>query len=276
MPDSPKKILTVGGWDPCGTYGVAADIKTFATLGCHGMAALSVATVQNSQNWLGADFFSADFVADQLEAILSDYGTDALKTGFLGQEEIIGVVAEKIKKYGISRVIVDPVVLNGSGEVMFKAGVKEAYETYLFPLATVVTPNLSELSYFLTGETLPWTLSDASKKNLAAYYQAHFPYRKQQLITLKGVRNPQPEITFADGWFDGQSFSFTAKEALNSSNLGGSGDTFSAAITAYLAITGELEPSIKAASQFTHKAIQNATNWKLAHGQGPTANFLSG
>ncbi len=274
MSDLPSKVLTIGGWDPCGAYGVAADIKTFATLGCHGMAALSVATVQNSLAWLGAEFFSADFLSKQLDAILSDYGADALKTGFLGNANLIKVVAQKIKQYDLKHVVIDPVVLNAKGEVMFESQVKEAYEDLLFPLATVITPNLKELNYFLTGESTAWDGSSQAKAQLASYYKVHFKTANKPIICLKGLVNAAPSLPFADGWYDGESFHFFKSSFVETQNLSGSGDTFSAALTANLAQSIEPKEAIKLASRFAHEAIRRSKDWSLAKAEGPTGNFI--
>ena len=270
---TPKKVLSIGGWDPCGAYGVAADIKTFASLGCHGMAALSLATVQNSLGWIGAEFFSATFLAQQLDAILSDYGADALKTGFLGNADLIEVVAQKIKNYNIKNIVIDPVVLNGAGEAMFDPAVKEAYENLLFPLATVITPNLKELNYFLTGRSARWSGSSRAKEQLTAYYQQQFKTDNKPLFCLKGLAHAAPGISFADGWFDGQGYGFFQKDVIATKNLSGSGDTFSAALSAYLAKQLDSKDAIRAASQFSHQAIKASASWRLAHAEGPTANF---
>ena len=104
----PNKVLTIGGWDPCGAFGMPADMKTFAALNCHGMGVMTVVTAQNSQGWYGAEFMSADFVAQQLDAVLSDYGAESIKTGFLGRVDLIEVIAAKgFEDHQGVRVIVD-------------------------------------------------------------------------------------------------------------------------------------------------------------------------
>ncbi len=269
--DSPLKILSIGGWDPCGAFGVPADIKTFATLGCHGMAVLTVATAQSSLGWFAAEALPAEFVAKQLDAVLQDYSADALKTGFLGRVEIIKVVAEKIKEYNIQKSVIDPVLINARALPMFPKELNAAYEEYLFPLATVITPNLRELNYLLSGELEPWGLTEASEKIVREYHAKHFA--KSALIALKGVKKNSAASALLDGYFDGNSFVFEEKSLLKTNNVSGSGDTFSAALTAYLAKGHNEKQALILASQFTQKAIKNATEWKLATNAGPTANF---
>lgn len=269
---TPKKVVTVGGWDPCGAFGVPADIKTFAALGCHGMGVLSVATVQNSVSWFDVSFLSAKLVEQQLDAVLSDYGADALKTGFLGRPDIIAVVAQKVLEYKLSRVVVDPVLLNGAGEAMFGLGVKEAYEAFLFPLASVLTPNLRELNYLLTGRTTAWSGSLSDRQLVVDYYAEHFGVRKP-LLTLKGLAASHEVASLSDGWFDGQSFNFEEKRFVDTANVSGSGDTFSAALTAGLGWGLNSKEAMRMASRFTQEAIERSASWRLAEGPGPVGNF---
>ncbi len=269
--DLPLKLLSVGGWDPCGAFGVPADIKTFASLACHGMAVLTVATAQSSLGWFGAEALPAEFVAKQLDAVLQDYGADALKTGFLGSVDTLKVVAEKIKEYNIQTCVIDPVLVNARALPMFPKELNAAYEEYLFPLASVITPNLRELNYLVSGELEPWGLTEVSEKVLRDYHARHFA--KSAIIALKGVQKTADASFLLDGYYDGKLFAFEEKPLLKTNNLSGSGDTFAAALTAYLAQGYEETQALSLASQFTHKAIKNASAWQLATNAGPTANF---
>ena len=140
MSKQPAKTLTIGGWDPCGAFGTAADLKTFTAHQCHGMAILTVATAQNSKTWLGAQFLPAEFVAQQLDAVLSDYGADGVKSGFLGRVDLIEVIVESLTRYQINPLVVDPVLVNNRGVTMFGPEVIAAYREKLIPHAQQQQP----------------------------------------------------------------------------------------------------------------------------------------
>lgn len=268
-------MCTIGGWDPCGAFGVPADIKTFSAHRCHGMAVLTVATAQNSVGWYGAEFMSADFVGQQLDAVLGDYGTAGVKTGFLGRVDLIEIVAEKLMMYQIEKLVVDPVLVNAHGRPMFGPEVKAAYEQYLFPLADVITPNLKELNYLLTGETDPWSRGVESETALGRYHQSQC--RPDSLIALKGVGLTTGEgmaEMLGDGWADRQGIVIEPKPVVETANVSGTGDTFSAALAVALARGDTAKEGIRHASHFVHQAILAGKDWNLAQGSGPTGNFL--
>ena len=191
----PNKVLTIGGWDPSGAFGTAADIKTFTAHQLHGMAVLTVATAQNSQRWIGAQFLTPEFVADQLDAVLSDYGADAVKTGFLGRVDLIETVTTKLQECNVSNIVVDPVLVNNHGRLMFPQEVVNAYKTILIPHATVITPNLEEARVLLGRAPLD---DSADSPNIAR--QIHEQLGCKHVI-ITGIKQNEHAI---DWWFDGE------------------------------------------------------------------------
>ncbi|MEM8856854.1 MAG: bifunctional hydroxymethylpyrimidine kinase/phosphomethylpyrimidine kinase [Chloroflexota bacterium] len=261
MKKIPKKVLTIGGWDPCGAFGVAADIKTFSAMNCYGMAAMTVTTAQNSLGWHGAEFVSAELVAKQLDAVLSDYGAQAVKTGFLGKLDIIETVAAKLKEYAVPNVIIDPVLLNAQGAAMFPAEVVDAYKNQLFPLATAITPNKRELNWLMTGETDPLAWTDASQEQVVSFAKLLDP-----AIVLKGVQLDDGH--WADGLVDNGEIALFSHERVETQNVSGTGDSLSAAICCLLAEGLSLKDAVEKASQLTTKAIAGAAGWQLGTGPG--------
>ena len=135
--DQPAKVLTIGGSDSGGAAGIQADLKTLTILGVYGMSVLTVVTAQNSLNVIDVQTMPSEFVASQLDAVLSDYGAQATKTGFIGRADLIEVIASKMDAYSLSNVVVDPVLVNHKGESMFPKPVTKAYIDYLFPLGHI-------------------------------------------------------------------------------------------------------------------------------------------
>lgn len=251
----PVKVLSIGGTDPCGAYGLVTDLKTFAVLGGHGMGVVTVVTAQNSVGWYGAENITALFIAQQLDAIFSDYGVDAVKTGFLGRPEVVAMVAAKMKEYGVEKLVVDPVLVNQKGKRMFGDEVTAVYESDLLPLATVITPNGDELA-LLAGAEQP---SVAQAVRLAE--------RWHTAVLLTGLET----TTSITDWLAMPHTSPTSwtHPHLPTPNTAGSGDTLSAALTLYLAQRRPLPTATHAAIQFTQRAIQRSAAWRLGRGSGP-------
>ena len=151
--------MTIAGSDSGGGAGVQADLKTFAALGVYGTSALTAITAQNTLGVTAVLELTPDLVAAQIDAILSDIGTDAVKTGMLANSAIIRVVADKVRERGMSNLVVDPVMVAKGGDRLLQDEAVEALRNLLIPLATVVTPNLPEAAV-LVGRSVD-SLEDA-------------------------------------------------------------------------------------------------------------------
>ena len=141
-----KRAMTIAGSDSGGGAGIQADLKTFAALGVYGTSALTAVTAQNTLGVTGVLELPPDLVAAQIDAILSDIGADAVKTGMLANSGIIRTVVDKVKERGLPNLVVDPVMVAKGGDRLLQEEAVEALRTLLVPLAAVVTPNLPEAS----------------------------------------------------------------------------------------------------------------------------------
>jgi hydroxymethylpyrimidine/phosphomethylpyrimidine kinase len=254
----PPKLLTIAGSDSGGAAGLQADLRTWAVLGAYGMSVLTAVTAQNSLAVKAVQFMPSDFIAEQLDAVLSDYGADAAKTGFLGRVDVIETVASKLRQFDVPHLVIDPVLVNHRGESMFPPAVTQAYIDQLLPLAELVTPNLGEAS-LLVGLQVE-TLAEAKTAVIHLYNLG------AQNILLKRI--PQ-ENQFVDLFFDGERMVALETAVLHTKNTHGSGDTLSAAVCAFLASGDGVETAVRQAHQFTATAIQNATTWQFSTGHGP-------
>ena len=145
-----KKVLTIAGSDSGGGAGIQADIKTMSACGCYAMSAITSITAQNTVGVSRIHNVPADMVAAQIAAVLEDIGVDAVKLGMLPTEASVVAIAGLLKKYEVTNVVLDPVMVSTSGSRLIDEPAAEAIRTHLFPLATVVTPNIPETEY-LTG-----------------------------------------------------------------------------------------------------------------------------
>jgi hydroxymethylpyrimidine/phosphomethylpyrimidine kinase len=258
--NEPVKVLTIGGSDSGGAAGLQADLKTWAALGVYGMSVLSVVTAQNSVAVTAVHPLPADFVAAQLDAVLTDYGANAIKTGFIGRVDLIKTIAAKLRQHQLTNIVIDPVLVNHKGQAMFPLEVVQAYIDYLLPLADLITPNRREAE-LLTG--LP-----ANSRAEMATAVTHLHALGPPNMLLKGGRDGDEMV---DLFFDGRSSIQLRSPHIDTQNTHGSGDTLSAAVCAFLAKGERMETAVYRAHQFTHQAIQRAAHWQIGHGHGPVA-----
>lgn len=256
-----RRALTIAGSDPSGGAGIQADLKTFAAFGVYGLSVLTSVTAQNTTGVQGVFELSAEFVALQLESVLKDMGADAVKTGMLANEEIMEVAAEKVEKYRLSNLVVDPVMAAKGGEPLLREGAKEFLKSRLLPLATLVTPNLDEAM----------TLSGMKIENVEQMKQAasiiHWWGVEYVLIT-GGHLNGEP----IDLLYDGEEFLEFESERMEAGQVHGTGCTLSAAITAGLALGMEVEEAVRPAKRYVNNAIRHCLS--IGRGYGLLDHFV--
>jgi hydroxymethylpyrimidine/phosphomethylpyrimidine kinase len=261
----PVKVLTIAGSDSGGAAGLQADIRTFAALGAYGMSVVTAVTAQNSVRVDAVHPLPADFVAAQLDAVLSDYGAAAVKTGFVGRIDLIATLAARLRHHALPHVVVDPVLVNHRGAAMFPPDVTLAYIRHLFPLAELVTPNRQEAA-LLTG----LLVEEVAAMETAA---RHIHSLGPSAVLIKGGRE-RGEVV--DVFYDGAAIVHLRGPWLDTSNTHGSGDTLSAAAAVFLAQGQSVQTAVQAAQAFTAVAIRRAAGWQLGQGHGPVAQWLVG
>lgn len=257
-PQSPKKLLTIGGSDSGGAAGIQADLKTWAALGVYGMSAITMVTAQNSVAVRQVAPMTAEFVTTQLDAVLTDYGADGVKTGFVGRVDLLEAIAAAIARYQVTNFVVDPVLVNHKGESMFAAEVTAVYQTHLFPLAKLITPNLREAELLSGIEVVDAASAETAVTKIHQSGAAN--------ILLKSIPHNDGLV---DILFDGTTLKQFPTPKIETGNTHGSGDTLSAAICAFWAMGDELETAVTKAQTFTHNAIRQAVHLKLGAGHGP-------
>jgi len=257
------RALTIAGSDSGGGAGIQADLKTFHQLGVYGMSALTAITAQNTLGVAAVYPLSVEAVAQQIEEVLRDIGTDALKTGMLFDAAIITTVAEKIRQHDVKHVVVDPVMVAKGGAKLLQDEAIEALKTQLLPLAMVVTPNLPEAEC-LTGMTI---------KDLPDMQEAAVLIHRMgpRYVIVKGGHLEDDQIT--DLLYDGEQFHMFGHQRVHTRHTHGTGCTFSAALTAQLAKGTDIITAVEQAKRFIIQAI--ATAPQLGGGHGPTNHWAS-
>jgi hydroxymethylpyrimidine/phosphomethylpyrimidine kinase len=249
--------LTIAGTDSGGGAGILADVKTFTALGVWATAAVVAVTAQNTLGVQAASPISPDLVAAQILAVSSDIGVDAAKSGMLASAELVSAVASAVREAGISRLVVDPVMVGKHGDPLLAAGAVARLREDLLPLATVVTPNLPEASALAGFE-----VADRDTMVAAAEFLADLG---PDLVIVKGghlTEGESPDLL----WTGGQA-RWLESNRLDSANTHGTGCVFSAALAAELARGRTPVEAAITAKRFVTGAIR--AGFPLGRGVGP-------
>lgn len=249
--------LTIAGSDSGGGAGIQADLKTFHQFGVFGTSVVVAVTAQNTRGVRSIHPVPADMVRDQLAALAEDLPPAALKTGMLATAPLVQQVADAIRGYGWTRLVVDPVMVATSGDRLLAPDAVQAMRERLMPLAAVVTPNLDEAA-LLTGEEVadPAAMDRAGRQLLASGAGA---------VLVKGGHLPGD--TVVDVLVTASGTRRFARQRIATTSTHGTGCTLSAAITAGLALGRPLEAAVEDALDYVHRAIASAPG--LGGGHGP-------
>lgn len=241
--------LTIAGSDSGGNAGIQADLRAFHAFGVHGCVALTALTAQNTRAVLSTHTPPGDFLNQQLQAIYADYPVTSIKTGMLGSEENIRVVADFLRAHKPRDLVVDPVLVATSGSALLPDSAVEALKRELLPLATVVTPNLPELSRLTGGEITSPDAWKASGRALAEEVGT--------AVWLKGghwAGNEGLDLLLVGE----QVVELEAPRVENPLSTHGTGCSLSAALVAALARGNALLEAVLAAKAYVLGAIRSA------------------
>jgi hydroxymethylpyrimidine/phosphomethylpyrimidine kinase len=253
----PKRVLTIAGSDSGGGAGIQADLKTITVLGAFGMSVLTALTAQNTLGVHGIYDVSPEFVAAQFDAVATDVGIDAAKTGMLATTDVIRTVAGKIRQYGIRKMVVDPVMVAKGGAPLIRKEAMATLVAELLPLALVLTPNIPEAE----------VLSGVKIVNLDGMKEA------AQIIRKMGPKH----VVVKGGHLDGEAtdllcdesgFRIFSSRRFPTQDTHGTGCTFSAAITTFLAFGMDVPGAVTMAKSYIEEAIRHS--WRIGEGHGPT------
>ena len=270
--DRQPRLLTIAGSDSGGGAGIQADLKTFSALGCFGMSAITAVTAQNTLGVTASQALPPDLVSAQIRAVISDIGVDAIKIGMVANAGIVEAIAAELENMAPVALVLDPVMVATSGDVLIDDEAVEALQALLFPRTTLLTPNLPEASRLLGREigTAGELISGA--KELGAQCSA---------VLIKGAHSQRPGATADQGrsravaaggrgeeivdlLWDGERAESFRHPRIDSTSDHGTGCTLSAAAAAHLALGRPLIQAVGAAIEFVQHAMRNA----FGHGQG--------
>ena len=243
-----KKVLLIGGSDSGAGAGIQADLKVVTAVGVYGTTVITTLTAQNTLGVQEICPVPPAFVAQQIDSIMQDIGTDALKTGMLLNKDIVKVVAAKIREYGIEKVVVDPIILSKGGYALLKEDAVEVLKSELLPISFLVMPNISEAER-LTGVSI-----EKSSDKREAAERLHYLGARNVLIKGGHFRSAK-EVE--DLFYDGNQFTLLPATRIEGVNLHGSGCILASLVSAALAKGFESLAAIYFAREHLLKVMTN-------------------
>ncbi|MGB0435483.1 MAG: bifunctional hydroxymethylpyrimidine kinase/phosphomethylpyrimidine kinase [Mycobacterium sp.] len=259
----PLRVLTIAGSDSGGGAGIQADMRTFAMLGIHGLVAVTAVTVQNSLGVKGFHEIPLEVIADQIEAVAADIGLQAAKTGMLASSEVIDTVAGAWVSQGLAGsapLVVDPVCVSMHGDPLLHPSALNSLREKLFPLATLVTPNLDEVRLLVGTDVV----DAATQRTAARQLHALGP----QWVLVKGG-HLRSSAHSPDLLFDGTEFHEFDCPRIDTGHDHGAGDTLAAAIASALAHGYTVPDAVAFGKTWVTECLRAA--YPLGHGHGPVS-----
>jgi hydroxymethylpyrimidine/phosphomethylpyrimidine kinase len=252
-------LLSIAGSDPSGGAGIQADLKTFAALGCYGMAALTALTAQNTRGVTAVHVPPPAFVAAEIDAIFADIRVDAVKLGMLADASVVEAVALRLAAHGAPNIVLDPVLVATSGDSLGAPGVVEAMLRHLVPMAAVITPNLPEAARLAD-------MALASDVEAMREVARRLVARGARAVLVKGGHLGGEAAV--DVLFDGTTMRDFSSPRVDTRNTHGTGCTLSSAIAASLAKGLPLPAAVEAAKAYLTEALRRSHELSVGSGQG--------
>ena len=262
---TPPIVLTIAGSDCSGGAGIQADIKTISSLNGYAASVITAVTAQNTLSVQAVHPIPADIVGMQIESVMDDLLPNAIKIGMVYDNSIVSTIVECLRKHCSEFVVYDPVMISTSGRQLMTEETVQAIKKELFPLCTLITPNLNEAALLLECNITSIEDMEQAACQLAARYHTS--------VLIKGGHLTGDEM--CDVLYDGTIHLFGHKK-IKSNNLHGTGCTLSSAIATFLAKGYTLEEAVCRAKIYINTAIDNGKDLQIGHGNGPLAHFPYG
>lgn len=251
-----KTVLSIAGTDPTGGAGIQADLKTIEAHGLYGMSVITVVVAQNTLGVTAVQAVSPELVAQQIDCVFDDIRPDAVKIGMLHDADIIHVVAGRLRAHHAKNIVLDPVMMSSSGHDLLRPEDAKALVEEIFPLCTLVTPNLAEAAALSGAYIASKAQMEQAARQIAGMTQG--------AVLVKGghLMDCADDLLFADGQLH-----WLAATRIQNPNTHGTGCTLSSAIACGLAQGVSLTGSVKRAKRYLTACIQYGLD--LGHGSGP-------
>lgn len=256
------KALSIAGFDGSGGAGLQADLKTFCALGCYGTTVLTSLPVQNTMGVRSIHDITTLCIQEQMEAILDDMHINAVKIGMLHRPDIIQAVAKTLIHYKMNNIVLDPVMVAKSGDKLLLPEAIASIKQYLFPIATIITPNLPEAAELL-GRKI--------------HTKDHMEQAARELLSMGPqaviVKGGHLDTNCDDCLCIKNEIYWLPSQKIPTKNTHGTGCTFSAAIASFIARGFPIVNAVRQAKQYITKSIEAGANLQIGRGNGPVHHF---
>ncbi|HWQ25313.1 MAG TPA: bifunctional hydroxymethylpyrimidine kinase/phosphomethylpyrimidine kinase [Chlorobaculum sp.] len=260
-------VLTIAGSDGSGGAGIQADLKAIAACGCYGLSVITSVTAQNTMGVTASYAIPAHFIVKQFEALADDIRIDAVKIGMLGSQEAAETVTGLLGRIKGVPVVLDTVLRSSSGKTLFP-GESLSSMKRIFPLATLITPNLPEAALLTGREKSPATREEIEQTALQLNREGG------SSVLVKGGHGEGSECS--DCLLHQGRFYWFSNRKIVTQNTHGTGCTLSSAIAAGLAKGAAMTDAVGNAVSYTRSALEAGASWRLGHGKGPLQHFPQG
>ena len=261
-------VLSIAGLDPSGGAGILAYNKAICGLGAYGGGVAAGLTAQNTLGVTGVRRVDAAFVGRQIDTLFDDVPIAAVKIGMLGQQPVIQVVGEKLARWRPSHIVLDPVMVSSSGELLLERGAIGMLREALLPQVTVLTPNLPEAGVLLDARPVE-TIKEM--RRVAEKLRERMAYDGHRWVLLKGGHLPGEETI--DLLHDGDRMLELPGRRIATANNHGTGCTLSAALAALIPQTGDVPEAARRAKHYLTEALRHADRLQAGKGHGPLHHF---
>lgn len=264
--EAPPIALTIAGSDPSGGAGIQADLKTFSAFGVYGASVITALTAQNTTGVSGVLGITPDFIAAQFRSVASDLAVSAAKTGMLGDVATVEIVTRLLAEIPSVPVVVDPVMVATSGDVLLAPDAIDAVRQLLIPRAFLITPNIPEAAKLLEG--LPAQTEADMRRDAEKLMQFGCG-----AVLLKGGHASGAHAV--DILFDGATHHVLRRPWIETRNTHGTGCTLSAAVAANLALGRRLEEAVARSKAFVWEALAAGRTRAIGKGNGPVDHHFA-
>lgn len=256
--------LTIAGSDSSGGAGIQADLKTFSALGVYGASAITALTAQNTRGVSGIHAVPPAFIRAQIDAVFDDLTVNAVKIGMLGTEEAVSTVGDALRRWAGPPIVLDPVMVAGSGDPLLDTGAEFAIRSHLMPIAAILTPNLPEAARLLGA-------AQAVDERMMVRQGELLLALGPKSVLIKGGHGTGPEAV--DIFLDGTNVVRLAADRINTRNTHGTGCTLASAIASFLALGMTTLDAVRHAKAYLTNALLEADTLRIGRGQGPVHHF---
>ncbi len=261
----PSIILSIAGSDCSGGAGIQADIKTISALGGYAASVITAVTVQNTLGVQAVHPIPAEIVRSQIEAVMDDIQPEAIKIGMVHNVDIVRAIAGCLRKYRPHFVVYDPVMISTSGRRLMTEETIQTIQEELFPLCTLITPNLHEASLLCNTPLSTITEMQEAAHSLTRHYHT--------AVLIKGGHLEGEDMCDVLSVHPTEPCTLYTHTKIASTNLHGTGCTLSSAIATSLAEGSSIDEAVRKAKAYINTAIERGKEMKIGHGNGPLWHF---